>query len=486
MPTRSVHITLLVIFFVFVLDLLQNSRFLKNTGGKLWESLYIKKSILTAKNDSHAIIHSQISTNNNTKIIEKQSIQWVHRKCQNLSEGASIEGSQILLHSKDEDRRDAWWTIECIEWENWTKIAEESLHRRIDKWLISNQNSNSSRIFRADNNVTTNHGLVPTINQSTTMDQIVKIVKTHMDDPNNTLVRDILGDWRIFIFDYKDLPSYQRLVNHLSKISQVVGWQRVYFITRTDVTRRKPGWRPFALGHKANWSHVVGSACAGVKKFHFAVRDDVAEALENELNILRNTNETTADMKNNSDYSVYLPRPVDVAHWWNPNTTKNAKMRSSVSKHLVHMRNKYGTDRNLTIVADIIGWRARQGRQGVHKDYVRALLETKIIVVTQRDRYEDHYRLFEALISGALVLSDKMLSFPWGVKDRSTIVIYQNLNDLEKKILYYLDNPIERFKIAKAGRELSFKHHRSYHRWEDLLLGNWTERNKYGFSPNHP
>lgn len=481
MPTRSVYIRILAILLVIIPGLVQNRSSLKNIGGNLWESFS------TAENDSLPVIHSQINIHNNSKIIEKQSIQWVHRKCQkNLSEGSSIEGSQILLHSTDEDRLDAWWTIECIAWENWTKIVEGSLHRRIDKWLTSNQNSNSSIILRADNNVTTNHGVVPTTNQSTTMDQIVKIVKTHLDDPNNNLVREILGDWRIFIFDYKDVPYIPQLQQQLSSISQVVGWQRVFFITRTDVTGRKKGWRPFAKGRYTNWSNVVGSVCAGVKKFHFAVRDDVAEALENELNILRNTNETTADMKNNSDYSVYLPRPVDVAHWWNPNFTKKAIMRSSVSQHLVHMRNKYATDRNLSVVADIIGWRARKGRQGVHEAYVRALLETKIIVVTQRDRYEDHYRLFEALISGALVLSDQMLSFPWGVKDGSTIVVYQNPNDLEKKILYYLDNPKERFKIAKAGRELSLKHHRSYHRWEDLLLGNWTERNKYGLSPNHP
>jgi len=37
--------------------------------------------------------------------------------------------------------------------------------------------------------------------------------------------------------------------------------------------------------------------------------------------------------------------------------------------------------------------RSVQGRNSVHQDYVEALLYYKIVVVTQRDTWEDHFRI---------------------------------------------------------------------------------------------
>lgn len=114
------------------------------------------------------------------------------------------------------------------------------------------------------------------------------------------------------------------------------------------------------------------------------------------------------------------------------------------------------------------------------------MLEFKIIVVAQRDRYEDHFRLFEALISGAMVMSDQALAFPWGVVDHETVVVYKDFDELQQKVLYYLDHEDERLRIARAGRKLSLNHHRVWHRYNDLLLGNWTSRDNYGVALPHP
>ena len=60
------------------------------------------------------------------------------------------------------------------------------------------------------------------------------------------------------------------------------------------------------------------------------------------------------------------------------------------------------------------------------------------LVVSQRDFWEDHLRLMEGLMSGALVMSDPITHLPAGLKENESIVIYNSLEELEQKILYYL------------------------------------------------
>jgi hypothetical protein len=232
------------------------------------------------------------------------------------------------------------------------------------------------------------------------------------------------------------------------------------------------------LGHHVNFSETwVGRIVGGVKRLHFSVRDDMLLALKDQ--VLVYCNETQQCPTDNADWVHDLPRPVDVAHFWNANVTKRAKARALISTTLEKMRLRYP---NLTIFTDIVGTQGRQGRQGVHTEYARALLEVKIVVLSQRDRYEDHYRLFEALVSGAMVMTDPALSFPWGVVHNETISVYTSLNEMRSQIIHYLQHDEERWRIAKAGRELALKHHLPRHRWEDLLLNDWNDRDHNGVS----
>jgi spore maturation protein CgeB len=71
--------------------------------------------------------------------------------------------------------------------------------------------------------------------------------------------------------------------------------------------------------------------------------------------------------------------------------------------------------------------------------------------------------------------------------DNETFSIYYGLGDMKRKILYFLDHEEERLRIAHAGRNVALRRHREWHRWEDLLLGNWTdERDAYGVSQLNP
>ena len=119
----------------------------------------------------------------------------------------------------------------------------------------------------------------------------------------------------------------------------------------------------------------------------------------------------------------------------------------------------------------LAGDAAREGRQGVSEAYIEALLATKIMVVTQRDLWEDHYRLFEALVSGAMVMTDRMLSLPAGLQNGTSLVEFESSEELTSMIKYYLTHPEERRKMARKGRRVAMARHRSWHRLEEIIFG---------------
>mgnify|MGYP002173386837 CR=1 FL=1 len=93
------------------------------------------------------------------------------------------------------------------------------------------------------------------------------------------------------------------------------------------------------------------------------------------------------------------------------------------------------------------------------------------MVVAQRDAWEDHYRLFEGIVGGALVMTDPMLSLPDGYVDRENIVIYKSTDELRQLIVYYLEHTEERLDIARKGWNLAMSRHRTYHWMEELFFG---------------
>lgn len=99
------------------------------------------------------------------------------------------------------------------------------------------------------------------------------------------------------------------------------------------------------------------------------------------------------------------------------------------------------------------------------------MLEAKIIIVTQRDAWEDHYRLMEALVSGAMVMTDKMLSLPRGLENGTSVVEFESAEDLRQQILHYIRHPKERIEIARRGREVAMTYHRTWHRIEEVVFG---------------
>jgi hypothetical protein len=174
--------------------------------------------------------------------------------------------------------------------------------------------------------------------------------------------------------------------------------------------------------------------------------------------------------------AVGLHRPKDVVHFWplqgggvdRGGRMNNSKLRDAVSRLLKELG---ASNAGLKTFAGLAGKPNSIGRNQVDLSYATAILEYKIVVVAQKDLHEEHYRLMEAIASGAMVLSDVMLSIPKDFVDGESIVFYKNMDDLKSKIMYYLKHEEERLAIARRGWTLAMHRHRSWHRMEELVFG---------------
>jgi hypothetical protein len=202
----------------------------------------------------------------------------------------------------------------------------------------------------------------------------------------------------------------------------------------------------------------------------YAVRSDIVDALQKDfLGLPDNSTATLAKALFETDQERF----VDVLHLWDISFREGkSKLRNSVSK-LVRSWNgtlQIGNRAAITSI-DEQGERRSAGRNAVNHNYIRALVSAKIVVVTQKDDWEDHYRLFESMSCGALVFHDVMVAPPKGLTSGENIVFFNGLEELERQVIYYSKNAKERKMIARRGWELAVGRHRSWHRMEELIFG---------------
>lgn len=76
-------------------------------------------------------------------------------------------------------------------------------------------------------------------------------------------------------------------------------------------------------------------------------------------------------------------------------------------------------------------------------------------------------RLFDALACGAFVISDKISSAD--TLFEGSVITYDSIDDLDKKLEYYLSNDDARKKIAKRGQEIVLKNHTFDNRVNTIL-----------------
>lgn len=266
--------------------------------------------------------------------------------------------------------------------------------------------------------------------------------------------------WPIFVVDFTDKPRYQSC----KALEDALGSSWIFYSKRSTVTNRS--W-----SFETNWLKLgqqlpkVTAEGRHYEQTPLIVRSDIVEAIDQLTAEKLNKSDTV--LENISIEEAWV-RSVDVAHYW-PATTKPSDV--SNLRNLVSHNLKKSFSQNYNVFCDMVGMADRVGRRHPQLEYVRALLDTKIVVVAQRDTYEDHYRLYEALVSGGLVLTDPMLTLPNGLRNGTSIIVYSTLDDLVQQVQYFLNHNHQRIKIAKAGRRVALARHRSWHRMEEVILG---------------
>jgi hypothetical protein len=289
--------------------------------------------------------------------------------------------------------------------------------------------------------------------------------------------------WDIHIFHYGDDPGMPDRYQHCDALYDLFGEdnnKHLYYYKRSMVRDRS--WnetsQSVSLGHVdplythnySYWSH------APIRHVSYGVRSDTVAGIEAYLESTINISSYNHQL---IDLPTILPRRFDVAHFWPAPTQQqqkvdrgrrdkpNSRLRDAVSTMIL----EWNATSNYTGFAGLAGSANLAGRNEAQQDYVQALLSYKIIVVAQKDTWEGHYRLMEALASGALVCTDRMLLLPEGLQDGVSIVIYDNVTDLKNKMEYYLQHDQERIRIAREGWRIAMTQHRSWHIMERVLFG---------------
>ncbi|KAL7565788.1 hypothetical protein ACA910_015569 [Epithemia clementina (nom. ined.)] len=276
--------------------------------------------------------------------------------------------------------------------------------------------------------------------------------------------------WPIYIVDFTDGATLLRC----QSVENIMGADLVHYSARAMGKGRRwsdelqwviPGSK---LSMKSK--SIKSSSLSSVVSYGhtpLVVRTDTVAMLEEVLHSLQPRKELWDNIEE-------LDRTVDVTHFWPlANTTSRristgfAKLRNRVSEVVIQL----GEDKNLSTFVGIQGKGGPGGRSQVHSEYIEAMLQTKILVISQRDIWEDHYRLMEGLVSGACVLTDFMFGLPSGLENSTSILMYRSAQELESFIVHYLEHDTERIAVARRGREIAMSSHRSWHRMEEVVFG---------------
>ncbi|KAL7529327.1 hypothetical protein ACHAWF_002937 [Thalassiosira exigua] len=292
---------------------------------------------------------------------------------------------------------------------------------------------------------------------------------------------------RIVMLDMSDGGYHNLQLRSLPLVFKYFGKENVYYATRQQIVNRNmaegfrqlgfskrtpfsdQGTRPvYGYGFKAETFQKLASSLGNpIGVLRYCVRSDIVKKME-----VVSGNLTTL---------VSRSRPLDVASFWPDDSVTDPKsgIKSYLRTRVSRTVKALGQLHTLNVTVGLVGSSWGVGRNSVTDVYSQALIDHKIVVVAQRDKWEGHYRLMEALAGGSLVMTDPMHPLPYKLKDKDGLIVYKSLQELEKAILFYTMNPAKRLRIARRGHYIAMTYHRSWHVMERLLLGNWIKNNIY-------
>ena len=155
------------------------------------------------------------------------------------------------------------------------------------------------------------------------------------------------------------------------------------------------------------------------------------------------------------------------------------QLTNTVRKEVVTWTQEFIKAKNLesvSLVTDTIG----AGGPSVtweheHYDaYFQALSSAKIIVTCNPSQWEGDFRLWESILSGALVFVDIVTFWdrmPFPLKHKEHVIVYdrRDKKSFLEMLEYYTSHEDEARMIAKAGKQFVLDHHMASNRIDMLL-----------------
>jgi Glycosyl transferases group 1 len=265
--------------------------------------------------------------------------------------------------------------------------------------------------------------------------------------------------WKILAVDYGDAHDKVYECEKLAKAAE--GW---YFVAKRSIEVGREWDEGLQFPRRGS---LTKSTSKSIMHSPYPARTDVAREIANVV--------TKKGLS--SPVDVNLLRDLDVSHFYARQTNVGTKayfdnLRNGINSILRFMDGMVlGNNRKLTTFCGLAGKDKKLGRNVVSPEYINTMLRSKIIVVAQRDAWSDHYRLMEALSSGAMILADETLILPRGLRHGESLIMFHSYSDLREKLLYYLQHDEERLLVAKKGWDIAMGYHRSWHAMESLIFG---------------
>jgi len=305
------------------------------------------------------------------------------------------------------------------------------------------------------------------------LERILKFAKFEGSQDNNH--KQPSNNWKLVLVDYTSTSSVVSCPRLLSQIPQT----HIRYIQHTVVQGRywdsTQQW--IQPGHIVSPNRGLDISGGPLVQVPYGIRENFVASIRNQtIGMMSRTKKmknpaTLKKIKRTTDVSMFV-KEGDYTHY--------AFLRRRVSQLLVTFEGTKTTNgRKIHTSLHYIrgdSWDEDTSQDDPHKVsslYVQQMLQSKIVVVAQRDEWEDTYQLMEAMGSGALVLADAMLVLPQGVQNNTNLVLYDSAESFQKLVMHYLDpkQDEERVRIAQAGFKLVMGHHRSWHQVETLLFG---------------
>lgn len=267
------------------------------------------------------------------------------------------------------------------------------------------------------------------------------------------------SSWPLYIIDYGDSPATR---TRCAGIEELLGRQYVQYIKRSIVKGRhfngtwvSPGQVVTTYKNGATYRYAS-----------YAVRTDVVQVLQEVLA------ERHALALHDDIETIVSTRTLDLVHLWETGKkTKVVAYKSALRSLVNKIVTRVGKLHNLTTFVGLRGQAKRAGRRRVATEYIEILLDAKILVVSQRDAWIDHFRLFEAMVGGCMVMTDELIIKPPGIVNGTHLIEYSSAMELADLALYYATHDAERIAIARQGRAMAMSQHRTWHRVEEIIFG---------------